>query len=183
MRFRLQRACSFTLIELLVVIAIIGLLAGLLLAAAGGVRNQAARSQAKTDIAALEVGLTRYQLDFGAYPTPTNNISTSGGQYPLNPSNYVASSQMLFSNLMGRTLFTNIPAAGLKPYLDPKPTMVQTNQNPNFFRDPWGYAYGYYWDGTNSLFGKATPDLWSTGNQNGSGTQTNRAKWICNWIN
>jgi len=61
--------------------------------------------------------------------------------------------------------------------------MVNTNtlSAGDFFIDPWGYAYGYYWSGTNSLFGGAVPDVWSTGGQNGTGTQTNRAKWITSW--
>ena len=71
MRRRSQVVGSFTLIELLVVIAIIGILAGLLLAAAGGVRGQAARSQAKTEIAALDGALTRFFTDQGFYPGST----------------------------------------------------------------------------------------------------------------
>lgn len=189
MKFKDQAPRSFTLVELMVVVAVIGLLAGILLAAAGGVRNQAARSQAKAEIAALESALTRYQMDFGGFPAPSTNISTNGSQYPLNPSNYIASSRIMFSNLMGRAVFTNPPDPGFKAYLEPKPSMVVTNVSPNYLIDPWGNAYGYYWN-TNenppvgsSMFSRVVPDVWSTGGQSGIGTQTNRAKWIANWIN
>lgn len=181
MKRRLRKACSFTLVELMVVISVIALLAGILLAAVGGVRNQAARSQAKTEISALEAALTRFQMDNGDFPGSTNanpaTIQTS--------SIYQAGSQILFTNLMQRTVFTNTNAAGIKAYLDPKLGMVVTNASPNYFVDPWGYPYGYNWD-TNRMtspFGKSSPDIWSTGGQTGIGTQTNRAKWICSWIN
>lgn len=178
-----QAPGSFTLIELMVVVSIIGLLAGILLAAAGGVRSQAARSQAKAEIAALEAALVRYQLDFGIFPHSTNANPTQSNQNPS--STYLAGSRILFTNLMGRATFSAVPDPGLKAYLEPKVSMVITNGSPNYFIDPWGYAYGYNWD-TNSgssLFGKSSPDVWSTGGQTGSGTQTNRAKWIANWIN
>ena len=63
--------------------------------------------------------------------------------------------------------------------------MVNTNTSgantPDYLIDPWGNAYGYSWNGSSSLFGGATPDVWSTGGQNGSGSQTNEKKWITGW--
>ena len=165
----------------MVVVVVIGLLAGIILAAAGGVRNQAARSQAKVEIAALEGALGRFQVDTGSFPDAT----TADPTQIQATSNYQAGSVILFTNLMGRTLFTNTPSAGLKAYLDPKPTMVATTPNPNYFNDPWGNAYGYHWNAATQVspFTKTAPDLWSTGGQNGTGSQTNRGKWIANWIN
>lgn len=190
MKFNQRAPRSFTLIELLVVIAIVGLLAGLLLAAAGGVRGQAARSQAKTEIAALDGALTRFFTDQGFYPGSTGVLPTAS----LSPGNNIQGSQILFSNLMGRVFFTNTPAAGLRAYLEPKTGMVETKttqaRSTNYFIDPWGNAYGYYWSQNDadvslstSLMNKSVPDLWSTGGQNGTGKQTNRAKIICNWPN
>jgi len=180
MKFKDQAPRSFTLVELMVVVAVIGLLAGILLAAAGGVRNQAARSQAKAEIAALEAALVRYQSDFGIFPHSTNANPTRSNQNPN--TSYTAGSRTLFTNLMQRATFSAAPDPGLKAYLEPKVAMVATNVSPNYFTDPWGYAYGYRWD-TNaapsgSPFSKSSPDLWSTGGQVGTGTQTNRAKWI-----
>ena len=183
MKIRMRKADSFTLVELMVVVVVIGLLAGIILAAAGGVRNQAARSQAKVEIAALEGALGRFQADTGSFPDAT----TADPTIFQSTTDYVDGSVILFTNLMGRTFFTNTPAPGLKAYLDPKPTMVATNtsSSPNYFTDPWGNAYGYHWNGATQVspFTKTAPDLWSTGGQNGTGSQTNRAKWIANWIN
>ena len=175
-----QGAWSFTLIELMVVISIIGVLAGILLAAAAGVRSQAARSQARAQIGALESALARFQTENGYFPSSTSANPSSS----LNPANYVAGSRILFTNLMGRTTLAGSPGTN-KAFFDPKADMVLTNSSPNSFLDPWGYAFGYYWDATSesSVYNKAAPDVWSTGGQLGTGSQTNRSKWICNWPN
>jgi len=180
MRIPGRHRTAFTLVELLVVIALIALLAGLILGAAGGVRAQAARNQAKAEIAGIEAALARFQTENGFFPgalqaNPANS---------LNPANYVRSSRILFTNLLGRTALTNA-GTGNRSFLEPKKNMVMTNSNPNYLIDPWGNAYGYYWDEVNatSVYNKAAPDVWSTAGQNGTGKQTNRAKWICNWPN
>jgi len=169
---------SFTLIELMAVVAIIAILAGLVLGGAGAVRSRAARGQAKAEIAAIEAGLARYQMDFGSYPI-SSGITPSGANYPGIPSGYTNAGQTLFTNLWGASNYATTTGGG-KQYLNVKPSMVNTS-GVNYFIDPWGYAYGYYWSGTNSLNGGAVPDVWSTGGQTGTGSQTNRAKWITSW--
>ena len=178
MRSLKSTARSFTLIELMAVVAIIGILAGLVLGGAGAVRQRAARGQAKAEIAAIEAGLARYQLDFGGYPV-SSGITPSGANYPGIPTGYTNAGQVLFTNLWGAATYGTTSGGG-KQYLNVKPSMVNTS-GVNYFIDPWGYAYGYYWDGVKSLNGGAVPDVWSTGGQTGSGTQTNRAKWISSW--
>jgi prepilin-type N-terminal cleavage/methylation domain-containing protein len=175
---KISKSPSFTLIELMAVVAIIAILAGLVLGGAGAVRQRAARGQAKAEIAAIEAGLARYQMDFGSYPI-SSGITPSGANYPGIPSGYINAGQVLFTNLWGAPNYTDT-TAGRKQYLNVKPSMVNTS-GVNYFIDPWGYAYGYYWDGVKSLNGGAVPDVWSTGGQNGTGTQTNRAKWISSW--
>ena len=178
MRFRLKKAGSFTLVELMTVVAIIAVLAGLVLGGAGAVRQRAARGQAKAEISAIEAGLARYQMDFGSYPT-SSGITPTGANYPAVPTGYTAAGQALFTNLWGAATYASTNSGG-KQYLNVKPSMVNTS-GVNYFIDPWGYAYGYYWSGTNSLYGGAVPDVWSTGGQAGTGTATNRAKWITSW--
>ena len=171
---------AFTLVELVTVIAVILLLAGLILGAAGGVRGQASRNQAKAEIAGLEAALARFQTENGFFPGATQADPASS----LNPATYLTGARVLFTNLMGRTTLAGTPT-GAKSFLEPKTRMVMTNSSPNYFVDPWGNAYGYYWDEANatSVYNKAAPDVWSTAGQNGTGKQTNRAKWICNWPN
>lgn len=179
MKRRLRKADSFTLIELLAVITIIAILAGLVLGGAGAVRQRAARGQAKAEISAIEAGLARYQMDFGGYPTASNITTTDNRYGQYSTSTYPAAGQALFTNLWGATTYGTTSGGG-KQYLNVKPSMVNTS-GVNYFIDPWGYAYGYFWDGASSLNGGAVPDVWSTGGQNGTGTQTNRTKWITSW--
>ena len=157
---------AFTLIELLAVITIIGILAGLTLGAAGAVRRHGATSTAKAEVAALQAACDRFYADNNSYPTNSGvNPSSS-----FAPTAYTAAGQALFTNLLGSATLTAVPTS--KRYLEPKPAMVFTNTSPNYFIDPWGYAYGYNSDGTNA------PLIWSTAGQTTAGG-TN--KWITSW--
>jgi len=157
----LREQSAFTLIELLAVITIIGILAGLTLGAAGAVRRHGATSTAKAEVAALQAACDRYYADYNAYP-----IGTADPTKTNNPTG----STTLFTNLLGSATLTNAPTS--KRYFEPKPAMVETSKTPNYFVDPWGYAYGYNSDGTNA------PLIWSTAGQTTSGG-TN--KWITSW--
>ena len=157
----LRAMAAFTLIELLAVITIIGILAGLTLGAAGAVRRHGATSTAKAEVAALQAACDRFYADNNTYPigtaSPTTVTAPAGGT-------------VLFTNLLGSATLTAVPTS--KRYFEPKPAMVFTNTSPNYFIDPWGYAYGYNSDGTNA------PLIWSTAGQTTSGG-TN--KWITSW--
>jgi prepilin-type N-terminal cleavage/methylation domain-containing protein len=156
-----RSSAAFTLIELLAVITVIGILAGLTLGAAGAVRRHGATSTAKAEVAALQAACDRYFADNNTYPIGTASPATvtapPGGT-------------VLFTNLLGSATLTAVPNS--KRYFEPKPAMVFTNSAPNYFIDPWGYAYGYNSDGTNA------PLIWSTAGQTTAGG-TN--KWITSW--
>ena len=154
-------AAAFTLIELLAVITIIGILAGLTLGAAGAVRRHGASSTAKAEVAALQAACDRYFADNSTYPIGTNSPTTVTAP---------AGATALFTNLLGSATLTAAPST--KRYFEPKPAMVYTNGSPNYFVDPWGYAYGYNSDGTNA------PLIWSTAGQT-TASGTNR--WITSW--
>ena len=157
-----RSSVAFTLIELLAVITVIGILAGLTLGAAGAVRRHGATSTAKAEVAALQAACDRYYADNNTYPlgtaSPTNVTAPAGATN-------------LFTNLLGSATLTAAPNS--KRYFEPKPAMVFTNTSPNYFIDPWGYAYGYNSDGTNA------PLIWSTAGQTTGGANTN--KWITSW--
>jgi type II secretion system protein G len=80
---------SFTIIELLGVVGVIGIVAGIVLAAAGGVQKKAARDQAKAEIQTYAVALEKYRADFGAYPGATN-LSQMTNTLHRSLTNYVA---------------------------------------------------------------------------------------------
>ena len=156
-----QSRAAFTLIELLAVITIIGILAGLTLGAAGAVRRHGANSTAKAEVAALQAACDRYYADNTIYPIGTASPTTFTAP---------AGATALFTNLLGSATLSIAPTS--KRYFEPKPAMVYTNASPNYFIDPWGYAYGYNSDGTNA------PLIWSTAGQTTAGG-TN--KWITSW--
>jgi prepilin-type N-terminal cleavage/methylation domain-containing protein len=156
-----RSSVAFTLIELLAVITIIGILAGLTLGAAGAVRRHGATSTAKAEVAALQAACDRYFADNSIYPVGTASPTTVTAP---------AGATALFTNLVGSATLTVAPTS--KRYFEPKPAMVFTNTSPNYFIDPWGYAYGYNSNGTNA------PLIWSTAGQ----TTTNGInKWITSW--
>ena len=167
LREKKNRPTSFTLVELLAVITIIGILAGLTLGAAGAVRRHGSSSRAKSEIAALQAACERYYADYNGYPVSTDADPTA----KFNPSDYNGAGKVLFTKLFGTNQYNKPP--GDKRYFEPKPSMVSsaTAANP-YLADPWGYAYGYYSDGTNA------PLIWSTaGALNRDGTN----KWITSW--
>ena len=161
----LRTMAAFTLIELLAVITIIGILAGLTLGAAGAVRRHGATSTAKAEVAALQAACDRYYADNNLYPSNTSVDPLT----KTNPSTYTAAGQALFTNLLGSVTLSVAPTT--KRYFEPKPAMVYTNGSPNYLIDPWGYAYGYYSDGTSA------PLIWSTAGT----TKGETNKWITSW--
>ena len=68
---------AFTLVELMVVVAVIGIIAGIVLAAAGGAQKKAARDQAKAEIRSICVALEAYKNRVGFYPQARPNPSTT----------------------------------------------------------------------------------------------------------
>ena len=159
----LRTMAAFTLIELLAVITIIGILAGLTLGAAGAVRRHGATSTAKAEVAALQAACDRYYADNNAYPIGTDDPTRT---------NTPTGATTLFTNLLGSATLTVAPTS--KRYFEPKPAMVFTTRSPNYFIDPWGYAYGYNCS-TNNDGTWNPPLIWSTA----GGGNTNR--WITSW--
>ena len=105
---------GFTLIELLVVVAVIGVVAGFVLAAVGGVQKKAAKEQTKAEIKSILVALERYRGERGGYPVVSPNPSSSA----------------LYTNLTNVMTF--------------RTNQIVTNRTlgPQIL-DPYGYPYWY----------------------------------------
>ncbi len=59
---------GFTLVELLTVMGILAILLALVIGAAQGIRQHAARTETESTIAAIEAGLAKYFDDWGKFP-------------------------------------------------------------------------------------------------------------------
>lgn len=169
---------GFTLVELLVVIIIIAILMALFLGVGRGVQQSARYNRAKSEIATIEVALTRFEADYGFSP-PIYEIQTNTF-YEADPrtARYSNTSRALYFALTGRTSFNatntnvligtnNYPTGrdfitfkesqvfGLgnnaTEYLSYFAEAYTNNFDSATFtgiRDPWGNPYGYYFNPT-----------------------------------
>jgi general secretion pathway protein G len=73
--FRGDQNVGFTLVEILVTVSVIGILAGIVLAAAGAVQTKAARDQTLGEVRTMGLAVERYRTDMGFFPTSTVSSS------------------------------------------------------------------------------------------------------------
>ena len=66
---RARQEEGFTLIELMIVIVILGVLAGIVLFAVGGITDRGTSAACKTDVSTIETGVEAYFAKTGGYPT------------------------------------------------------------------------------------------------------------------
>jgi type II secretory pathway pseudopilin PulG len=102
---------------------VIAILAGLTLAAMGGVQKKGARARAESDIQALSAAIEEYRRDLGSFPATASNA--------------------LYAELTTDTTAGTAPVNTTKVFLEPPPGIVGTNGSTKFFQDPWGTAYQY----------------------------------------
>jgi prepilin-type N-terminal cleavage/methylation domain-containing protein len=185
---KLSRLAGFTLVEMLTVIAIIAILAGLILSAFSGVMKSAARTRARSEIAAMSAALQSYQSDNGIFP-PSGGFSAQSdylSDAPPSPK-YQAASQALYQALTGQTTLYTLPPAGTKIYMTFKTSQLGNYQAgaQTYIQDPFGNPYGYF-TGNPTVGGNAAQlpynganqfDLWSTGGDISGSTNS----WISNW--
>ena len=87
----MKRRTAFTLVELLVVMAIIGILAGILFPALGGIRKKARRTQSHTLVTQVQDAWTVHFNDFRSFPDPKlfedGDIVDGDVKFPMTPKN------------------------------------------------------------------------------------------------
>ncbi len=175
---------AFTIIELLIVMAVIIILAGLILVAAGYVREKGYRSRAEAEIAAISAAVESYRVDNGVYPreTATDTLTAVTDQafssknppdpkptgYEADPRktsalgvpDYNSASFTLYAQLSGNLDGDRTTVAG-KGYFQFKPNMLYPANGSGTVVavvDPWGNTYGFSTAKTKHNEDPATPD-------------------------
>lgn len=163
----LTKFSAFTLIELLTVIAIIGVLAGITFGIAKGVQERAGINQARTELAALAAVLENYKKHYGDYPRITTTTADDGAL-------------QLFQALNGQRGPTGTSLnPRQKAVLEAGRFNLEDQEAPvladNRILDPWGRAYRYLYNPTDSSWSKRPYLLFSLGPTTGAddvGTMT-----------
>jgi general secretion pathway protein G len=74
---RAREEAAFTLIELMIVIVILGVLAGIVIFAVGGITNTGNLAACKSDVKTVSVAVEAYLAKNGAYPANLDPVLTS----------------------------------------------------------------------------------------------------------
>ena len=81
---RARNEDGFTLIELMIVIVILGILAGIVVFAVGGITDRGTQAACKTDVSTIQTGVEAYYAKLGSYPAhlvPTLTDPAGGNQF------------------------------------------------------------------------------------------------------
>src|SRR3954451_12453351 len=81
---RAREEGGFTLIELMIVIVILGILAGIVLFAVGGITDRGTTASCKTDVSTIQTGVEAFYAKHGSYPAhlvPTLTNPAGGDQF------------------------------------------------------------------------------------------------------
>ena len=81
---RTREEGGFTLIELMIVIVILGILAGIVLFAVGGITDRGTTASCKTDVSTIQTGVEAFYAKNGSYPgdlVPTLTDPAGGNQF------------------------------------------------------------------------------------------------------
>lgn len=195
---RPERHGGFTLMELLVVMAIMIILAGLVLAAMGGMKKTALKRKCETQIKAVELALEMFRRENGEYPKNENDPE----------SDPEAGAAVLYQALSGDGndlldfFGEGTPSSGkigstqdfymddLDPEADSQGMIDKDSNGQYILTDPWREPYRYlrFRDAEERKEKQrqaATFDLWSIGhNPEESESEEDakdEAKWITNW--
>lgn len=168
-------APGFTLIELLVVITILGILMGLAVGGTGAIKEQARTAQAKNDCTGLAVAVKAFFTDYSRYPIPADNTSDlfvdpsggAGGGDSGKDQSSQASNKMVMDvltaaesviNPRGTVYYeakraSNSASSSSSSSGQGSSSASSSGTGPRgglwngSMYDPWGYTYGFAFDG------------------------------------
>lgn len=137
---------AFTLIEILVVIGIIGILASVLIPAAGMAKNAVTRSKTKARFNEWVTGVEQYKTTYGYYPTLGQNTSTdSDAHFNLGDS---SNSEAFVKSLSGRDPETGDKLTGTeRSKYNRKATEFCSFSSEDFTQSDGSTEYGKLVDG------------------------------------
>lgn len=152
---------GFTLVELLTVIAIMAILISFTFGMVRGVKQRAAISRARAELAALAQALEDYKRHYGDYPqtgaaqqaTPavSGTIGTTTAQALLFNALTGVYTPTNFSTRINGPMFVTVARFALERELTATTFAIPTGTPPakplvaNCFLDPWGNRYLYYY--------------------------------------
>ena len=114
---------AFTLIELLVTITVIAILAGITLAAMGGVNQKATRDQAKAEVTAISNALEQYKSVNDSYPAAGGNSTVP----------FADDGATIRPFYIANKVQTNSSKQLLDPYGNPYQYLIPGTKNPASF--------------------------------------------------
>ncbi len=143
---------AFTLLELLMVMSLIAVLASIVLVVGRGISERSKVAQAKAEMAVLAAALEQYKQQYGDYPWTPEGLTSADGE--------LDGGALLFNALCGNTgpkgnrlekkgrTFVEIERFNIA-LSDRMPndagTSDATELKRNWFNDPWGEWYWYYY--------------------------------------
>lgn len=149
---------GFSLIEILVVISLIALLAGLLVAAAEGLRGGTERRRAEAEMAVITSALEQYRAHFGDYPSIR---SAEVGHHDLYAAligqmapdgRFFSQKQRHFSEPGALRVGGKVSGSAIYNEVLPQPQIVNgkvlsfdTSFAQHAFIDPWNRPYRYFY--------------------------------------
>jgi len=140
---------GFTLTELLEVILIIGFLSGLLLVVVSGAFESGRKNQAKSELAALSVGLEAYRNKFGDYPRLTIRLEAND---PGDPTDEGVKFFKALSGIRGPDSGSEDLNPSFPPFLElGNFSLAGHSVNDDLvIHDPWGSCYIYEYPSNSS---------------------------------
>ena len=132
-----------------------------------GVYHQQSQARAKADLQAIANAMDTFKLRYGDYPWEgEDNTSTTGGQQAKDLFKVLTGQRVLKKSGGNYTMVDLGDDETVSPLIDESMIEVNNADNPEYFIDPWGSPYKFYyktaadddWDHTGFILLSMGPD-------------------------